>query len=118
MTVRLRPLRASRRYDAAMRRVIMVCTVVVGLASTGCGGDGGSCDLPTNWSSARSGGLCQVNFFTTPEHAVYCSGSSGAWSCACGPIADNPLEFTSEDFCDLEPEGRACEAIARCGFPL
>ncbi|HUQ03790.1 MAG TPA: hypothetical protein VM261_14935 [Kofleriaceae bacterium] len=101
-----------------MSRLLVPCAALLALAVSACGGDGGSCDLPEQWSSARSGDLCQVNFFTTPEHAVYCGGSTGAWNCACGPIADNPLEFTSEDFCDLEPEGRACQAIARCGFPL
>lgn len=101
-----------------MSRVRLVCAALFGLVGNGCGGDGGSCELPTNWSSARSGDLCQVNFFTTPEHAVYCGGSSGNWDCACGPIAENPMPFTSEDFCDLEPEARACQAIERCGFPL
>jgi hypothetical protein len=99
-----------------MPRVLLVCAVLVGLVNVGC--DGGSCDLPTNWSSASSGGLCQVNFFTEPEHAVYCGGTTGNWDCACGPIAENPVEFNSEDFCDLEPEARACQAIERCGFSL
>jgi hypothetical protein len=94
--------------------------VLLGIPLAGCGSDGASCDLPTNWSSARSGdgSLCQVNFFTTPDYSVYCGGTTGAWDCACGPIAQNPMEFTSEDFCDLEAEARACQAIERCGFPL
>jgi hypothetical protein len=67
---------------------------------------------------ARSGDLCQVNFFTQPEHAVYCGRSAGNWNCACGPAAENPMEFTSTDFCDLDAEARACQTIERCGFPL
>lgn len=101
-----------------MPRVLLTCAVLLGLVGGGCGGDGGSCDLPTQWSSARSGDLCQVNFFTDPDYAVYCGGTAGNWDCACGPIAENPTEFVSEDFCDLEPEERACQAIERCGFPL
>ncbi len=100
-----------------MVRVLLTCAALLGLVS-GCGGGGGSCDLPTQWSSARSGDLCQVNFFTSPEHAVYCGGATGNWACACGPLAENPAEFTSEDFCDLDAEARACQAIERCGFPL
>ena len=49
---------------------------------------------------------------------TYCGGSSGNWSCACGPLSENPMEFVSPDFCDLEPEERVCQAIARCGFQL
>jgi hypothetical protein len=98
--------------------MLLLCAALVGLVGGGCGGGGGSCDLPEQWSSARSGDLCQVNFFTDPEYAVYCGGTAGNWDCACGPAADNPPEFNSEDFCDLEPEERACQAIARCGFPL
>lgn len=102
-----------------MARVLLGCAALLGLVAGACGGDGGAgCDLPAQWSSARSGDLCQVNFFTEPEYAVYCGGATGSWDCACGPIAENPLEFTSEDFCDLEPEERACQAIERCGFPL
>ncbi|MBL9014166.1 MAG: hypothetical protein JNL83_08315 [Myxococcales bacterium] len=100
-----------------MVRALAVC-VVLSLSGGGCAGDGASCDLPPMWSSARSGGLCQVNFFTNPEYAAYCGGSAGAWDCACGPAASNPKQFTSTDFCDLEPEERACQAIEACGFPL
>lgn len=101
-----------------MARVLVTCVAVLGLIGGGCGGD--SCDLPTNWSSAQSsdGSLCQVNFFTTPEHSVYCGGSTGNWDCSCGPVVENPMQFTSEDFCDLSPEERACQAIERCGFML
>jgi len=101
-----------------MSRLLVKCTVLLGLVGTACGGDGAACDLPTNWSSASSGGLCQVNFFTVPEYAVYCGGTSGNWDCACGPAAENPMHFISEDLCDLESEARACQAIERCGFPL
>lgn len=100
-----------------MARVI-VMGLLLGLAGGGCAGDGAACDLPTQWSSAKSGGLCQVNFFTTPEHAVYCGGTTGNWDCACGPAVDNPKHFVSADFCDLDEEARACQAIEQCGFPL
>ncbi len=100
--------------------MIVLCAAMIWLVGTGCGGGGASCDLPEQWSSATSGdgSLCQVNFFTDPEYAVYCGGTTGSWDCACGPAVDNPEEFTSEDFCDLEAEERACQAIERCAFPL
>ena len=87
--------------------------------ATACGG-GPSCDLPAQWSSARSGdgSTCQVDIFAPSAHAVYCGGTTGNWRCACGPAADNPPEFTSADFCDLDGEERVCQAIARCGFAL
>lgn len=91
------------------------------LAAGACGGgdDGAGCDLPEQWSAASSGGLCQVNFFTEPEHAVYCAeNGDGEYACACGPAAGNPREFVSPDFCRLEGEARACAAIAACDFPL
>ena len=34
------------------------------------------------------------------------------------PVVDNPMRFTSEDFCDLSAEERACQAIEQCGFML
>jgi hypothetical protein len=104
-----------------MPRAIVVCFAVTAALYSACGSDGGpSCDLPELWSTATSGdgSTCQVNIFTDPEYAVYCGGTTGNWDCACGPAVDNPDEFVSEDFCDLEDEARVCEAIARCGFPL
>jgi hypothetical protein len=109
-----------------MLRMIGLGVAILGLVGSGCDGGGGggdddSCTLPSGqWSSASSGdgSTCQVNFFTDPEYATYCGGTTGDWHCACGPIVDNPQEFESEDFCDLEPEVRACQAIERCGFPL
>ena len=103
-----------------MPRLRLLSMTLAILALTACADDGGSCELPPQWSTATSGdgSTCQVNIFTTPEHAVYCGGSTGNWQCACGPAADNPPEFTSEDFCDLSDEARVCQAIARCGFPL
>jgi hypothetical protein len=101
-----------------MTRVLVNLAALLALVGSGCGGGGGTCDLPPQWSTASSGGLCQVNFFTEPEHAVFCGGSSGNWDCACGPAAENPLTFTSADFCDLDDEARACQAIDRCGFSL
>jgi hypothetical protein len=100
-----------------VRCMRVLVAALVGVIGTGCGG-GASCDLPSQWSVANSGGLCQVNFFTSPEHAVYCSGASGNWDCACGPAAENPMTFTSADFCDLEGEERACQAVEECGFQL
>lgn len=97
---------------------LLVPGALLGAIVGGCGGGGPSCDLPPQWSAASSGGLCQVNLFTTPEHAVYCGGSTGNWDCACGPASENPKKFTSADFCDLEPEERACQAIDQCGFSL
>ena len=101
-----------------MPNVLAKLAALLALVGSGCGGDGGTCDLPEQWSSASSGGLCQVNFFTDPEHAVFCGGTTGNWDCACGPAAENPTKFTSEDFCDLDDEARACQAIDRCGFSL
>jgi len=105
----------------AMRRSLVIGLVLAGLLAGSCGSDGPSCDLPEQWSSAKSGdgSLCQVNIYTdTDEYAVYCGGATGSWDCACGAAVDNPDEFASEDFCDLSPEERVCEAIARCNFPL
>ena len=67
-------------------------------------------------SSADAGGVCQVNF--GEEHAVYCAAETEGYRCACGPAQDAPLEFSSADICDLEPEERACVALAECGFTL
>lgn len=107
-----------------MLRMLSLGVAILGLvgacSSGGGGGDDDSCTLPPQWSSAVTGdgSTCQVNFFTDPEFAVYCGGETGNWDCACGPIADNPDEFVSDDFCDLSAEARACQAIERCGFPL
>lgn len=96
--------------------VLVILLVSLILAGAACD-SGGDCGLPTNWSAATSGGLCQVNFFGETEEAVYCAeNGAGGYECACGPISENPLEFTSADFCDLEGEERACKAIEVCGF--
>jgi hypothetical protein len=89
------------------------------LAALSCD-SGGSCDLPAGgWSTATSGGLCQANFFGDTEYAVYCAqNAAGDYACACGADVDNPLEFTSTDFCDIDGEERACLAIEVCGFEL
>ncbi len=102
-----------------MRLILGLGLVAVSVVGGGCGDDP-SCALPALWSSAESGdgSLCQVNIFTTPEHAAYCGGTPGHWDCACGPLADHPQEFVSDDFCDLGPEDRVCQAIARCGLAL
>lgn len=92
---------------------------MLGLGLAGCNGDS-TCDLPDQWSTATSGdgSTCQVNIFGDTEYAVYCGGTPGNWDCACGPAADNPPEFVSVDFCDINDEERVCQAIAQCGFPL
>ena len=97
----------------------LVAASIALAALTACGG-GPSCELPAQWSSASSGdgSTCQVNIFAPSEHAAYCGGSSGNWSCACGPLSENPLEFVSTDLCDLDPEERVCQAIERCGYAL
>ena len=98
-------------------RIAAIAIALLFATAAGCG-SGGSCDLPTNWSTANSGGLCQVDFFD-PMESVFCAeNANGEYDCACGPIANNPLEFTSADFCDLEAEDRACAAIEACGFQL
>lgn len=96
-------------------RLVAIAIAVAALAACG---DDPSCGLPELWSSARSGdgSTCQVNIFGANEHAAYCGGSDGAWHCACGPLAESPLEFDSTDFCELDAEERVCQAIARCGF--
>lgn len=90
----------------------------------GCGGDAsddpvdtGECDVPCQFSTSSSGGSCQLNLFcTTDEPAVYCSDEGdGTFTCNCGAAVDNPPSFTSTDFCDLEFEAAACEAMAQCG---
>jgi hypothetical protein len=93
--------------------------IAIAFAVAACGSSGASCDLPEQWSTANSGGLCQANIFGDTEYAVYCArNADGDYDCACGAAADDPLEFISPDFCDLEDEERVCEAIARCNFPF
>ncbi len=97
----------------------LVLSVIGGVLGGGCGpGPAGACDLPAEWTSPTSGNgdLCQVHIVSAPPHDVYCSGETGNWSCACGPLADNPRMFVSADLCDLALEDRVCEAIDRCSF--
>ena len=103
-----------------MKRTTKLLGLLLALSLAACGsGDGASCDLPAEWSAASSGGLCQVNFFGETEYAVYCAeNADGEYDCACGAAADDPPEFSSADFCDLEGEERACAAIEQCDFPL
>jgi hypothetical protein len=92
------------------------------LVLTSC--DGGSdtdvdddgCDIPCQWSTATSGGLCQANLWCdNDEPAVYCGElGDGTFDCACGAAVDDPPEFISDDFCDLEDEARVCQAIEQC----
>lgn len=76
-----------------------------------------ACELPCQFSAASSGGLCQVNLFCdTTEPAVYCGEEAdGTYTCDCGPAVDAPPSFSSDDFCELEGEARACAAMAQCG---
>ncbi len=91
--------------------------LAIALLALGCGGDA-ACELPAQWSTARpgDGSTCQVNLFGATEHAAYCGGTPGNWSCACGPAAENPRTFVSEDLCELDGDARVCQAIARCGW--
>lgn len=103
-----------------MKQILLLAALLL-CAGTACGdADGASCDLEAGrWSVASSGGLCQANFFGDVEYAVYCATTEdGQYDCACGAASEDPETFLSDDFCDLEGEARACEAIARCGFPL
>jgi len=101
-----------------MNRLALVFVVSASLLA-GCSGGGESCAGSAQWSTATSGGLCQVNIFTTPEQAVYCAEKAdGTFDCACGPIADNPTMFTSADFCKLDGEERVCAAVEQCGFAV
>lgn len=102
-----------------MRVPLLLSLALLGaIALSGCS-DGESCITPGQFSTADSGGLCQVNFFGDIDYAVYCSpNASGGFDCACGAAVDNPLEFTSPDFCDLGAEERACAAVDACNFPL
>lgn len=89
------------------------------LLLTACGSEGSECVEAGKWSAANSGGLCQVNIFGDVDYAAYCTKKAdNSYDCACGAVAENPLEFSSDDFCDLDGEARVCEAIARCGWPL
>ena len=100
-----------------IHRTLLPAIAVACLAIAGCS-SGGSC-VEGNWSTANSGGLCQANIFGDTEYAVYCGTlADGTYDCACGAAVDNPLEFISTDFCDLEGEDRICEAVARCNFPV
>ncbi len=108
----------AQKARRAMKRVLYILPAM--LLAVACGSDGESCEIGVeNWSTANSGGLCQVNFFGTTEYAVYCSGNSDTgYDCACGAAVDNPETFQSINFCELEPKERACTAIAMCNFPL
>ena len=90
------------------------------LATTAaCGGDDGakSCVGEATFSTAKTGGLCQVNIFSAPERAVYCAkNATGSYDCLCGAAVENPKMFISDDICDLEADARVCEAVSRCGF--
>ena len=108
--------RSDRRPAIVVLTISVVCIAIMLAAGSACGS--GSCGLePGKWSTANSGGLCQANYFGSPERAVYCGEQSdGTYECACGAAADNPKMFVSDDFCDLKGEERLCEAVAQCGW--
>lgn len=120
---RTRP-RSPGGVDAPPGRARLLPLVLAGalvVAVAGCGsGSGDACDLSgVQWSTSSSGGLCTVNFFGDVEYLVSCSpNGDGTWTCRCGRASDNPPEFTSDDFCELDGPDRACAAIEACGFPL
>ena len=101
--------------------------VLLALVLVGCSGGGpatetedtdpGGCEIPCQFSTANSGGLCQANLFCdVNEPAVYCGEEAdGTYTCDCGAAAENPPSFSSPDFCDLEAEARVCAAIEQCG---
>jgi hypothetical protein len=99
-------------------KVFVFLLLCLGLTGS-CGSDG-ECGLePGTWSVANSGGLCQANIFGDTDYAVYCTSNvNGGFDCACGAASEAPLEFSSEDFCELDGEERVCAAIDACGFPL
>lgn len=100
-----------------MRSIALLFALTAcGTAADDEGSDTGSCEVPCQPSTAASGGGCQVNLYcTTTEPAVYCfDNGSGGWDCDCGPAVDSPPSFTSTTICDLDLDGRACEALAQC----
>jgi hypothetical protein len=121
-------------------RALVLCLAAVLMASfyslslSACGGSGGGTGggsgggggaaLSCNTSSAKSGTLCQVNYYCPDggEPAVYCGQQNdGGYDCACGPAAQSPMHFTSPDFCSDIPANtaaRAQEANTKCGFGL
>jgi hypothetical protein len=120
-------------------RALLLVLVVVSLgyatSFTACGGGGGGgtgggsgggggAALSCNVSSAKSGSLCQVNYYCPDggEPAVYCGQQNdGGYDCACGPASQSPMHFASPDFCSDIPantDARAREANTKCGFNL
>lgn len=96
---------------------LLGATLWATVSACGGGDEADSCVGGNLYSTARSGGLCQVNVFSTPERAVYCAkNAAGRYECLCGPAAENPNRFVSDDICDLGAEARICEAVSRCGF--
>ena len=96
----------------------MRLALVLAFSLVGCGSDS---EPSCQYSTADSGGLCQINFFCEDgvDRAVYCAGNaSGAYECACGAVVDNPLEFVSDEFCDVEGEDRYRLAVEACGFAI
>lgn len=87
-------------------------------------GGGGGASLSCTFSTAKSGGLCQVNFFCPDggEPAVYCGEESdGGTDCACGPASASPPHFNAPGFCTdvvSNADTRAREANTKCNFGL
>jgi hypothetical protein len=92
---------------------------LLSVGTISCGSDASSCDIVDNWSTAKSGSLCQVNLYSTPEKAMYCGTlADGTYDCSCGPVSamPPPKKFASADMCVLQDEARVCAAIAACGW--
>ena len=66
---------------------------------------------------ARSGDICQVNFFCDGGDgpAAYCS-SDGA--CSCGAAVDNPKEVTIAGICEMGREEASRAVNEACDFGL
>jgi hypothetical protein len=66
---------------------------------------------------ARSGDICQVNFFCDGGDgpAAYCS-DDGA--CSCGAAVENPKEVTIAGICDMDREEASRAVNKACDFGL
>jgi hypothetical protein len=77
--------------------------------------DGGNSNLRPRpnceYSTAASGsGLCQVNFFCSPELAMYCT----AASCSCRKAGAIVREFDDANMCAREGDARVDSAVQKC----
>lgn len=101
----------------ASRAIFLAVGLLATTSACGGGDAADSCVGGNLFSTTKTGGLCQVNIFSTPERSVYCAkNAAGSYECLCGAAAENPDMFVSDDICDLEADARICEAVSRCGF--